>query len=54
MSQVNENKFLFEFRSSKEKYLKDLARDNAQLLINQIWEVCKLYFFDSKKRKYVV
>jgi len=28
-----------EFKSSKEKYLKDLARDNAQLLINQIWEL---------------
>lgn len=27
------------FRSNKEAYLKNLARDNAQLLINQIWEV---------------
>ena len=32
----------FHFRTSKEDYLVSLARDNCQLLINKIWEVCKI------------
>ena len=33
-------KHLLNFRSGKEDYLQSLARDNCQLLINKIWEVC--------------
>ena len=28
-------------RSRKDEYLKELTRDNIQLLINKLWQVCK-------------
>ena len=28
------------YRSQKEDYLKEFARDNTQLLLNKLWEVC--------------
>ena len=46
------NHVQFYFRGDREAYLLDLTRDNAQLLINRIFEVCKavrytflVYFF---------